>query len=176
MSQSHSTLRSPHMALPFIHFDPIWRSITWSLVALADARVVVIVEFLWIARRWKDRGGGKYSNHHPTTITITAAPSIPGLRHILRIPGKLSLPGAPFIAGLAEGRERAWEENGGQRRRCWGAGNLIANTFHSPANFKPISSVYCQSQRARNSSLSVRNEILPVVPFRRSPCPFDLHW
>jgi len=57
-----------------------------------------------------------------------------------------------------------------------GAGNLIANTFHGPANFKPISSVYCQSQRARNSSLSARNEILPVVPFRRSPCPFDLHW
>lgn len=32
--------------------------------------------------------------------------------------------------------------------------NLIANTFHSPANFKPISSVYCQSQRGRNSWLS----------------------
>lgn len=92
------------------------------------------------------------------------------------MPGKLSLPGAPFIAGLAEGRGRAWEEDGEQRRRWLGAGNLIANTFHSPANFKPISSVYCQSQRARNSSLSVRNEILPVVPFRRSPCPFDLHW
>jgi len=62
------------------------------------------------------------------TITATAAPSIPGLRHILRIPGKfslsLSLPGAPFIAGLAEGRERAWEEDGGQRRR-WLEGQEI---------------------------------------------------
>jgi len=87
-----------------------------------------------------------------------------------------ALPGAPFIAGLAEGRRRARRAEEGDVGGGWGAGNLIANTFHGPANFKPISSVYCQSQRARNSSLSARNEILPVVPFRRSPCPFDLHW
>lgn len=113
-----------------------------------------------------------------TTITTTAAPSIPGLRHILRIPGKLTLahPSLPFWR-KEEGWGEGAREDRGQCRRWLGAGNLIANTFHSPANFKPISSVYCQSQRARNSSLSVRNEILPVAPFRRSsPCPFDLHW
>lgn len=117
-----------------------------------------------------------------TATTTTGAPSIPGLRHILRIPGKLTLahPSLPVWrkeegghvgkGGVGRGRENDVGVVAGR------AENLIANTFHSPANFKPISSVYCQSQRAQNSSLSVRNEILPVVPFRRSPCPFDLHW
>lgn len=49
--------------------------------------------------------------------------------------------------------------------------NLIANTFHSPANFKPISSVYCQSQRGRNSWLSAGNQILPAIPFKPSFSP-----
>lgn len=110
----------------------------------------------------------------------TVAPSIPGLRHILRIPRKLTLahPSLP-VWRKEEGGHAGKGGKGREDDVCavaGRAGNLIANTFHSPANFKPISSVYCQSQRARNSSLSVRNEILPVVPFRRSPCPFDLHW
>jgi len=73
-------------------------------------------------RRWKDKGVENTATTTTTTATITttAASSIPGLRHILRMPGKLSLPGAPFIAGLAEGRGRAWEEDGGQRRRWLG--------------------------------------------------------
>lgn len=70
----------------------------------------------------KIRGGGKYSNHHhhhhhyhrhrrplhpwPTSHSENAR--------------EAPLPGAPFIAGLAEGRGRAWEEDGGQRRRWLG--------------------------------------------------------
>lgn len=125
----------------------------------------------------KISGGGKYSNrrhrhrHRPEHPWPTPHSENTREAH----------PGAPFIAGLAEGRRRARREKRRGRVRTMSvaagrAGNLIANTFHSPANFKPISSVYCQSQRARNSSLSVRNEILPMVPFRRSPWPFDLHW
>lgn len=51
-----------------------------------------------------------------------------------------------------------WECRGRGLRRME---NLIANTFHSPANFKPISSVYCQSQRARNSWLSAGTKYFP---------------
>lgn len=125
----------------------------------------------------KISGGGKYSNrrhrHHRRPEHPWPTPHSENTRE--------AHPGAPFIAGLAEGRRRARREKRRGRVRTMSvaagrAGNLIANTFHSPANFKPISSVYCQSQRARNSSLSVRNEILPMVPFRRSPWPFDLHW
>lgn len=52
-----------------------------------------------------------------------------------------ALPGAPFIAGLAEGRGRAGEGRRGRRVEGnvgggWGAGNLIANTFHSPREFQ----------------------------------------
>lgn len=127
-----------------------------------------------IARRSKDKRWWKIQQAPPST-----PPSIPGLRHILRIPGKLLT-----LHCRSGGRKKAatsGKEGWGGRENDVGvvagrAENLIANTFHSPANFKPISSVYCQSQRAQNSSLSVRNEILPVVPFRRSPCPFDLHW
>lgn len=175
------TSRSPRTVAP-LHSDSRPNSTLHHLDAAAAEA------FAESSRSWnfresrgdrKIRGGGKYSNHHHITTTNTttiAAPSIPGLRHILRIPGKLSPahPSLPFWRKEEGGRRR---EGGGQCRRWLGAGNLIANTFHSPANFKPISSVYCQSQRARNSSLSVRNEILPVAPFRRSsPCPFDLHW
>lgn len=123
----------------------------------------------------KISGGGKYSNHghHRRPEHPWPRPHSENTRE--------AHPGAPFIADLTEGRRRARREKRGGRARTMSvaagrAGNLIANTFHSPANFKPISSVYCQSQRARNSSLSVRNEILPMVPFRRSPWPFDLHW
>lgn len=59
-------------------------------------------------------------------------------------------------------------------RGARGAENLIANTFHSPANFKPISSVYCQSQRAeipgcrpeRNTSRDSFQTDHPSAPFR----------
>lgn len=125
------------------------------------------------------RGGGKYSNHrrhhrhgrpeHPwsTSHSENTTEAHPGASLHCRSSGRKKA-GTPGKV-----------EKEGRTMSVWWlgrVGNLIANTFHSPANFKPISSVYCQSQRARNSSLSVRNEILPVVPFRRSPCPFDLHW
>lgn len=154
--------------------DPI-RCFDRQPVAFASSRRA-IVECPWIARRSKDKRWRKIQQPPPSAPRASLAyatfweyqGSSPwrtlhcrsGGRKKAGTPGKEGWAGRENDVGVVAGR----------------AENLIANTFHSPANFKPISSVYCQSQRAQNSSLSVRNEILPVVPFRRSPCPFDLHW
>jgi len=185
MSRSRSTPRvhdaslSLSLLLSIQTTDPIQRSATRTR---ARSRRLVVVVVAAAARSWnfhESRGDGKIRGRWKIQQP-PAPPPPPPSEHPWPTPHSENaweaLPGAPFIAGLAEGRRRARRAAEGDVGGGWGAGNLIANTFHGPANFKPISSVYCQSQRARNSSLSARNEILPVVPFRRSPCPFDLHW
>lgn len=71
----------------------------------------------------KIRGGGKYSNHHHHHYHYYHRhrhPEHPWPTSHSENAREAPLPGAPFIAGLAEGRGRAWEEDGGQRRRWLG--------------------------------------------------------
>lgn len=115
MSRSHST-----SAISTYGFSDSRPNSTFHHLDAGSSRVESSWNFHESRGDGKIRGGGKYSNHYHYHYHRHRRPEHPWPTSHSENAREAPLPGAPFIAGLAEGRGRAWEEDRGQRRRWLG--------------------------------------------------------